>query len=217
MTNLLTKVTNQMILNCKNCILGVTDDDFAASTGPEALWQQDPIQLIRNLECCLKMEMSYMEEFRRVKDKLATLPKGKQFDFSETLIFGRLQLFCRRVVKLIDMFSTIYQFQSLGTYRFDGMEQLVESFRMIMEEFKNKNHNLLDFHNNKFDRDYVEFNVRITDLEAALQQFINHSFESISSITTSLNLLKKFQSILQRDTLKADLMERPDGKWVSGK
>ncbi|CAD7960877.1 unnamed protein product [Amoebophrya sp. A25] len=205
MTNLLTKVTNQMIINCKNCILGVSNADEGTPVGPEVLWEQDPIQLIRNLETCLKMEISYMEEFRRVKDKLATLPKGKQFDFSETLIFGRLQLFCRRVVKLIDMFSTIYQFQSLGSYRFDGMEMLVENFRMIMDEFKNKNHNLLDFHNNKFDRDYVEFNVRIADLEAALQQFINASFESISSITTSLNLLKKFQSILQRDTLKADL------------
>ncbi|CAD7937236.1 unnamed protein product [Amoebophrya sp. A120] len=205
MTNLLTKVTNQMILNCKTCILGVDPETGEQNTGPEALWDQDPITLIRNLECCLRMEISYMEEFRRVKDKLATLPKGKQFDFSETLIFGRLQLFCRRVVKLIDMFSTIYQFQSLGAYKFDGMDQLVESFKTILEEFKNKNHNLLDFHNNKFDRDYVEFNVRIADLEAALQQFINHSFESITSITTSLNLLKKFQSILQRETLRADL------------
>lgn len=85
------------------------------------------------------------------------------------------------------------------------MEELVGSFRTIMGEFRNKRHNLLDFHSNKFDRDYVEFNVRIADLETALQQFINHSFENIGSITTSLHLLKKFQSILQRDSLRADL------------
>jgi dynein heavy chain, axonemal len=85
------------------------------------------------------------------------------------------------------------------------MEQLVDSFKTIMEEFRNKRHDLLDFHHNRFDRDYVEFNVRISDLESALQQFINQSFESITSISTSLNLLKKFQSILQRDNLRADL------------
>jgi dynein heavy chain len=121
------------------------------------------------------------------------------------MIFGRFDLFCRRVVKLIDMFSTIHQFRSLSQHRFDGMEQLVLSFKSIMEEFRNKRHDLLDFHNNRFDRDYVEFNVRISDLESALQQFFNQSFESITSIEISLNLLKKFQAILQRDNLRADL------------
>jgi dynein heavy chain len=42
-------------------------------------------------------------------------------------------------------------------------------------------------------------------LEAALQQFINQSFENITSIEHSLRLLKKFQSILQRESLKSDL------------
>merc|ERR1711871_1832880 len=103
------------------------------------------------------------------------------------------------------MFSTIYQFQSLGQHRFDGMELLTDSFNQIMNEFRNKRHDLLDFHHNRFDRDYVEFNVRISDLESALQQFINSSFECITSISSSLNLLKKFQSILQRDSLRQDL------------
>ena len=142
---------------------------------------------------------------RLTKAKLLTLPKGKQFDFSEPLIFGRFDLFCRRVVKLIDMFSTVDQFTSLSKHRFDGMEPLVKRFGSILDEFRNKRHDLLDFQNNRFDRDYVEFNVRISDLERALKHFIDHSFESISSIETSLNLLKKFQVILQRDNLRSDL------------
>eukprot|EP00392_Amoebophrya_sp_AT5.2_P015403 g15605.t1 len=200
MTTLLMKVTNQMILNCKDCILG--EDEDATS---DQLWERDPMKLIRNLELCLRMNECYQEEYRKTKEKLLSLPKGKQFDFSETLIFGKFDLFCRRVVKLIDMFSTIYQFQSLSQHRFDGMEVLVDNFKYIMEDFRNKRHDLLDFHHNRFDRDYVDFNVRISDLEAALQQFINQSFESITSITSSLNLLKKFQSILQRETLRSDL------------
>ncbi|KAF0705126.1 hypothetical protein As57867_007104, partial [Aphanomyces stellatus] len=53
--------------------------------------------------------------------------------------------------------------------------------------------------------DYVEFNVRISDLEGLLQKFINDSFENITSIEHSLNLLRKFQTILQRENLKSDL------------
>ena len=49
---------------------------------------------------------------------------------------------------------------------------------------------MLDFTQSDFDRDYVRFNVMVGDLEDALQQFINQSFESITSIEGSLDLLK---------------------------
>merc|ERR1712137_452734 len=114
---------------------------------------------------------------------------------SETLIFGRFDLFCRRVVKLIDMFSTIHQFKLLAVHlkSMDGIHALVKSFDNNIEDFRTKRHELLDFLNNRFDRDYVEFNVRIADLEGALQDFINQSFNSITSVENSLNLLGKFQ------------------------
>ena len=47
--------------------------------------------------------------------------------------------------------------------------------------------------------------MKISDLEGALQHFINQSFENITSIENSLNLLHKFQAILQRESLKSDL------------
>ena len=45
------------------------------------------------------------------KEKLASMPKGKQFDFDPARIFHKSTLFCRRLEKLIDMFSSIQQFQ----------------------------------------------------------------------------------------------------------
>jgi dynein heavy chain len=197
MTNLFCKITNQMITNCKDCVLEGDE--------PDSLWKKDPLALIRNLESCIDLNEQYQKEYRATRETLLTLPKGKQFDFSETLIFGRFDLFCRRVSKLIDMFKTIYQFTSLSQHRFDGMEPLVKRFKEILEEFQIKRHDLLDFTNNRFDRDYVEFNVRISDLESSLRQFINQSFDSIASIESSLKLLNKFQSILQRENLRADL------------
>ena len=103
------------------------------------------------------------------------------------------------------MFSTIEQFTSLSQNKLEGMEDLIDGFHKIKKEFRSKSHDLLDYHNNKFDRDYVEFNVKINNLEGGLQQFINMSFENITSIEHSLNLLHKFQTILQRESLKSDL------------
>eukprot|EP00931_Biecheleriopsis_adriatica_P081368 TRINITY_DN5469_c0_g1_i1.p1 TRINITY_DN5469_c0_g1~~TRINITY_DN5469_c0_g1_i1.p1 ORF type:complete len:4656 (-),score=1282.68 TRINITY_DN5469_c0_g1_i1:88-14055(-) len=197
MTHLFAKITNQMITNCKECVLEGEESD--------SLWRKDPLILIQNLYSCINLNNAYQEQYKATKESLLSLPKGKQFDFSETLIFGRFDLFCRRVTKLIDMFQTIHQFTSLSQHRFDGMEPLVKAFKNIFEEFQIKRHDLLDFNNNRFDRDYVEFNVRISDLESNLRQFINQSFEAISSIESSLKLLAKFQSILQRDSLRGDL------------
>ena len=43
-----------------------------------------------------------------------------------------------------------------------GMERLIDQFHAIVREFRLKRHDLLDYHNNKFDRDYVEFNVKVS-------------------------------------------------------
>ncbi|RYY32458.1 hypothetical protein EON62_05335 [archaeon] len=53
--------------------------------------------------------------------------------------------------------------------------------------------------------DYVEFNVRVGDLELDLQKYINSSFASITSIDAALALLDKFTAVLQRDSMREDL------------
>ena len=68
---------------------------------------------------------------------------------------------------------------------------------------------LLDF-KNQYDRDFLEFNVNIHDLETKLQNFIDSSFENISSTEQALAMLRQFQSVLKRDALKKDL----DDKYV---
>ena len=130
---------------------------------------------------------------------------GLRFSFNEMQIFGKFDLFCRRLTKLIDMFTTVDQFTVLSENKLEGMEPLVEEFSAIKGDFRAKNHSLLDYTNNTFDRDYVEFNVRISNLEEGMQEFVDRSFENISSIRHSLDLLHRFQSILQSESLKSKL------------
>ncbi|PFH32514.1 putative dynein gamma chain, flagellar outer arm [Besnoitia besnoiti] len=200
MTSFFIKITNQMIANCKK---GVLEGDHY-----DKLWDREPEELIRKLEACSRLNEAYHEHYRITKDKLLTTPKGKQFDFSEQQIFGRMDLFCRRVLKLITLFSIIRQFQSISRHRFEGLEVFVDRFKQILAEFRSKRHDMLDFTNNRFDRDFVEFTVRVADLETALQPFINQSFESTTSIDASLQLLKKFQSVVHSENLKSELKNK---------
>lgn len=196
-TKLFMKISNQMITACK---LNLNGKDVA-----DRLWDKDLPTILQTMEKCLQLNEQYQEQYKQTKEKLMANPKGRQFDFSETQIFGKFDLFCRRLLKLMDMFSTMQQFKSLELQRFEGLEPLIAAFKEIVKTFRTKGHDLLDFHLNKFDRDYVDFNVKMNELESSLQQFINRSFENIGSIEQSLNLLKNYQAILHRDKLRSDL------------
>jgi len=202
MTTLFTKITNQIIVKCKENI-----NMRVAGSGGEGvrLWDQDIPSLLERFRAVVKVQDVYWSLYSGVKDKLAHNPKGKQFDFNESLIFGKLELFCKRVQKLLDMFTTIYQFSSLALHNVEGMEILIQRFFDIVIDFKRKPYDLLDFSKNAFDRDYLEYTVKIGDLEQQVQTFINLSFENILSTEQALALLKQFEMVLVRDSLKSDL------------
>ena len=89
------KITNQMIATCK---LGINGRDIS-----DRIWDKDLTQMLDTIEKCLQMNEEYQDQYRLTKEKLITTPKGKQFDFSESQIFGKFDLFCRRLIKLMDM------------------------------------------------------------------------------------------------------------------
>ena len=154
---------------------------------------------------CLLFElyMHLFSPYAPITHLLQGQPGASPFDFDESKIFHKFDLFTKRCKKLISMFGTIHQFSSLAQYtHLDGLDQMIKNFYNIVDDIKRKPYDLLDFYRTQFDRDFLEFNVNIHDLELALQGFINASFKQISSTEHSLNLLRQFQVILVRDSLK---------------
>ena len=194
MSLLFRKVTNQMIANCREHVMA-----------GGILWSQPTHELIARLDACLTLHENYLEQYHATRAKLEETPSGKQFDFDVPKIFGKFELFQRRIDKLIEMFRIFDQFSALARHNVEGMDGFISNFFGIMEEFKRKPYDLLDFTNNQFDRDYLEFSANIHELESSLQGFINQSFESISSTENALMLLKQFQLIMQRPSLREDL------------
>jgi dynein heavy chain len=143
------------------------------------------------------------------------MPKTKQFDFSTTKIFGRFDLFKRRVGKLIDLFQTIVQFKTLDMHNLEHIGPILAEFEKYVAKFKGQNHRLLEYKDDRFDRDFVEFNVEISDVETLLQTYINSKFENITNIVDSLRLLRKFEAILSRESLRTGLRAKFEGLFGS--
>lgn len=113
---------------------------------------------------------SYQTQYRLTRDRLLAQPKAKQFDFDEKAIFFKFDLLAKRLHKLTTMFTTIHQFSSLAHHtHIDGLDLMIKNFHNIVDDVKRKPYDLLDYCKTQFDRDFLEFNVNIHDLEMALQ------------------------------------------------
>ena len=200
MTPLMSKITNQLIANCKSHI-----------EADGKLWDQDLPSLIAKLEVTIKVRGRYEEEYNLTKAR-AQQQAGKGqvvFRFDEPTIFKKFNLFIKRVQKLLSMFTTAEQLGSLAKHtHIEGLEAVIKRFAEITDDMKRKPYDLLDFYDAKFDRDLMDFEVQIHDLETQLQSFINSAFEHITNTEQALNLLQQFQTVLQRDSLKSDLQDK---------
>lgn len=82
----------------------------------------------------------------------------------------RLTLFSKRLKKLSAMLTTVDHFSNLSHQtHIDGLEEIVQNFDSVVDDIRRKPYDLLDFSNTQFDRDYMEFNVNIHELEMAIQ------------------------------------------------
>lgn len=215
MTKLFVKITNQMILNCKFNILffirirnGENIKKNKSVENDDVLWddkQYPPEELIPMLQSCIDLKVAYEKQYDFTKERLMNMPKGKQFEFSSNQIFGKFDLFCRRLHKLKDLFETIQQFKTLEEHNLEGIEPILKDFEKHKKFLMTSGHKLLDYSVNRFDRDFVEFNVDVSNVESKLHDYIDKNFENITNIEASLKLLRKFKFILQRENLKSGL------------
>ena len=230
MTGLFVKITNQMITNCKfnivnfrNLKLGLpvkgkmgslSDPKVEVSTtfDDAGLWDETKYphdELIAVLQSCQQLKEAYIKQYMFTKERLESMPKAKQFDFNTTEIFGKFELFSRRVRKLIELFSTIRQFKTLEKHNLENIQPIVGTFSEHVTRFRGKiNHPLLDYKDDTFDRDFVEFNVDVSSVETDLTAYIDRNFSNIINIEDSLRLLRKFRAILHRENLQSILMNK---------
>jgi dynein heavy chain len=60
------------------------------------------------------------------------------------------------------------QFKTLNKHNLEDIEPILAEFDRYVTKFKGQNHRLLDYKEDRFDRDFVEFNVEISDVETML-------------------------------------------------
>ncbi|EUD67876.1 hypothetical protein C922_01488 [Plasmodium inui San Antonio 1] len=158
------------------------------------LWLLDPDDLIDKFELCFKLHDKYREEFESIKTFFEENSKNKSVDLNTKMIFCKIEIFCRRLKKLVDLFLCIKQFKSLRRVKFDRIQNITASFNKYIKDFKMKHtEDMLNYTDNYFDRDFVELRVYISELESDLQDSIVSLLNNSSNIMLSFFIFFKFK------------------------
>lgn len=203
MTALFFKITNVLVLACKRAINPSGTRARIWEMTESAASLQD---LLNRLQVSARVNVTYVQEYRRAQEELRTCGGHKQFDFDELRFLGHFNLFVKRLDKLIVVFRKVKQFALLKEYHVEPMEALLPRFDEYLGQLRGKTTDILDIHdNNRFDVEFKNFETRLSELETSMQVAINSSFENITSTESALTLLKKYQKTLDPVTFAADL------------
>ncbi|XP_028835842.1 dynein heavy chain 5, axonemal isoform X2 [Denticeps clupeoides] len=185
-TSLFVKVTNQMITACKA---------YITNNGTKTIWDQPQDTVSERIKAAINLNQEYQKYFHKTKKNLEKNPSGRQFDFSEMYIFGKFDMFQRRLNKILSLFSIINTYSVLQDSNIEGLETVTTQFQAIVSAMKNKEYNFLDQKRTEFDLDYDEFCKHANELHNQLKSFMDNTTDKIQNSERALNALKKFERL----------------------
>lgn len=97
-----------------------TCKDYITCRGQENIWSQDKDIMREKLTHCIMLNRIYRKTYTLVKSQ-PVLPGQRQFNFSENYVFGKFDVFCRRLSRIIATFNLIEDYTSLFKKRMEGL------------------------------------------------------------------------------------------------
>ena len=189
--SLLVKITNQVIRTCKR---------YITQGGRKTIWNQDRLDVEEKLMQCIKLNQDYKDAYARVKNRKVG-KEIREFSFSEKYIFGRFDSFCTRLRNLLSMFKKINLYTRLFNERMEALlpeEALADDYKVFdsaVRVLTLRDYDYLDFRNEGFDKDYVEFLNRMDTMTEKLQNKLETTYDGVWDTPHAFQYLPRFEKL----------------------
>ena len=150
------------------------------------IWELPRDVALQRIHDCLHLNREYQACFRRTKDKLKESPSDRQFDFSEKYIFGKFEIFARRLEKVQDMLQTMDRFSILTVSKIEGLESHNKQWQAVVGMARKKNYDLLDHRKQEFEVDYDDFLRAVELMQTKLQKFMEGCVEKQTTVSSKV-------------------------------
>ncbi|CAB4063578.1 DNAH [Lepeophtheirus salmonis] len=189
--SLLVKITNQVIRTCKR---------YITQSGHKTIWNQDQEMVELKLSECITLNQGYKDAYTRVKNRKVG-KEIREFSFSEKYIFGRFDSFCNRLKNLLSMFKKMNLYTRLFEGRMeallpeDSLDEDNKSFDSAVRVLTMREYDYLDFRNEAFDKDYLDFLTRMDTLTEKLQSKLENMYDGVWDTPHAFQYLPRFEKL----------------------
>lgn len=190
-SSLMVKITNQMIETCKL---------YITQRYKETIWTQDRQQVRRKLQNCIGLSSVYRNTYYSVREQ-PYVPERLPFAFSEHFVFGKFDIFCERLNRILCMFQLIDDYNKLFERRLEGLllgeslEEAVATFDEAKTVILSRKYDYLDHRNAEFNADYDVFLGRTNELKSSVATLIETNFESVWETPQCMRFLVRFEKV----------------------
>lgn len=192
-TAILVKVSNQMIIACRN---------YLNCNGTKTVWQQPKKDVLAKIKVCLDLYLKYYQCFKHI---LHLMEENEEpaFGCSEMYVFGKFETFKKRLEEIVDVIETTVRYSILQSSKIEGIHVFAQKFKSFFSQITSQRYDELNHRLNMFDKDYNEFKQNVVDTEWELEEFVGNSLDKMRNVDNVLRLLKRFEK-LNLDCLNLD-------------
>lgn len=193
-SSLMVKITNQMIETCKL---------YITQRYKETIWTQERALVRRKLKNCIGLSDVYRNTYYEVREQ-PYVPNRLPFAFSEHFVFGKFDIFCERLNKILCMFQLIDDYNTLFERRLEGLllgealEEAVATFDEAKKAILSRKYDYLDHRNADFNADYEMFLERTDSLKGSVATLIETNFESVWETPQCMRFLVRFEKVSRK-------------------
>uniref|UniRef100_A0AAG5D7L6 AAA+ ATPase domain-containing protein n=1 Tax=Anopheles atroparvus TaxID=41427 RepID=A0AAG5D7L6_ANOAO len=193
-TGLLTKIANQIIINCRS---------YITDRGTIRIYDQPQQLLIDKITICNHLDQAFRNHYKQTVQKMENSPEETPWECSEVFVFGKLNHFQLRLSKIMQVMELYLKYEIIGRVAISGTEVFSERIQSAYSVLTSKPYDPLVHTEHQFDADYEIYLKQVDISESGLQQFLKAQLAKESTVDNSLLLLKRFEK-LQLDCLCLD-------------
>ncbi|NWQ82098.1 DYH9 protein, partial [Columbina picui] len=192
---------------------------------PEDLLKGDTEDSLGKVRVVLGILNTFKEAFEERREKLHTYyepgQEVREWDFSSTMVFARLDTFLKRLEMVEDLLATALDLMKLEKIEFSGIkgktlgQQVLDMYEEFQEAYKVylpgvilQPHSSCFAFAQDFEQDAFGFQQKVEDIDRRLGTVFIHAFDDTSDLEHAFKLLDMFGSLLERPIIAADAADR---------
>merc|ERR1711972_289396 len=198
--------TNQMILVSKDFMLAGSDQ--LDTSDLEKLREDiDSVCLLNDI-----YQSTVKNERKRIDLEIQQNPiKAQQnnlraFVFSQNHVFGKLDSYCDRIHKILEVYTAMERLGKVNSVKVDGTDQIYKKVEQTQGRIDMINYDMLDLKKNvEFEKDFNSFQDSIESIYVSIEELIDGWLLRVNRpLEMSLNVLEKFMRVFTPQELNLE-------------